>query len=78
LNVGYANAQIPYWGVPKVPMLVMQSGNDETLGNDHFNLLKEHFQKNSDINVLDNMPHTAKVDTKERRELLERWLKSYQ
>ena len=78
LNVGYANAQIPYWGVPKVPMLVIQSGNDETLGNDHFNLLKQHFQNFSEIHVLDDMPHTAKIDTEERRKILENWLKSYE
>ena len=74
LNVGYANAQIPYWGSPKVPILVMQAEDDETLGIDHYNLLKEHFSENSDIHVLSEMPHTSKVDVKERREILEKWL----
>ncbi len=74
LNVGYANAQIPYWGSPKVPILVMQAEDDETLGIDHYNLLKEHFSVNSDIHVLSEMPHTSKVDVKERREILEKWL----
>ena len=78
MNVGYANAQISYWGVPKVPKLVIQSGNDETLGDDHFQLLNEHFQNFSEIHVLDDMPHTAKEDTEERRKILEKWLKSYQ
>ena len=74
LNVGYANAQIPYWGSPKVPILVVQAEDDETLGVDHFNLLKEHFSENSDIHILSEMPHTSKVDVKERREILEKWL----
>ena len=77
LNVGYANSQIPFWGVPQVPILVMQAKNDETLGNEHFDLLKEHFEDIAQIYVLENMPHTSRVDVKERRDLLEKWLASY-
>ena len=73
LNVGYANAQIPFWGIPKVPILVIQAGNDETLGNDHFELLKEHYHDISEIHVLDSMPHTSAVDSIERRKILEKW-----
>ena len=69
LNVGYANAQIPFWGVPKVPILVIQAGNDETLGNDHFELLKQHYQDISEIHVLDSMPHTSAIDSIERRKI---------
>ena len=67
LNVGYANAQIPYWGSPKVPILVMQAEDDETLGVDQF--MKEHFSENPDIHILSEMPHTSKVDVKERRNI---------
>jgi len=74
LNIGYANTQIPFWGIPKVPLLVMQAGNDETLGGEHFDLLKKHFTDIADINVLEHMPHTAKVDVKERKDMLEEWL----
>ena len=73
LNVGYANAQIPFWGIPKVPILVIQAGNDETLGNDHFELLKKHYEDISEIFVLDSMPHTSSIDTIERRKILEKW-----
>ena len=52
----------------------MQAEDDETLGIAHYNLLKEHFSVNSDIHVLSEMPHTSKVDVKERREILEKWL----
>ena len=74
LNVGYANAQIPFWGTPEVPILVLQAANDETLGDDHFILLKQHFNEISDIHVLNDMPHTSKVDVKERRDILEKWI----
>ena len=74
LNIGYANSQIPFWGVPKVPLLVIQAENDETLGNEHFNLLKKHFDDIAEIHVLSDMPHTSRVDVKERRKILEKWL----
>jgi|TARA_B110000438_G_scaffold57020_2_gene57081 pimeloyl-ACP methyl ester carboxylesterase len=75
LNIGYANSQIPFWGLPKVPILVMQAANDETLGDEHFDLLMKHFETIAEINVLDDMPHTSKVDIEERRNILEKWLK---
>ena len=76
LNIGYANSQIPFWGIPKVPILVMQAKNDETLGNEHFDLLKEHFEEIAQIEVLEDMPHTSRVDVKERRVVLEKWFSS--
>lgn len=76
LNIGYANSQIPFWGIPEVPILVMQAKNDETLGNEHFDLLIEHFGEIAEIEVLENMPHTSRVDVKERRDILEKWLAS--
>jgi len=73
LNIGYANAQIPFWGTPQVPILVLQAANDETLGNEHFNLLEEHYKDIAEINILHSLLHTSKVDTEERREVLEKW-----
>ncbi|MBT3641768.1 MAG: alpha/beta fold hydrolase [Euryarchaeota archaeon] len=74
LNVGYSNAQIPFWGVPKVPILVIQAEQDETLGIEHFNLLKEHFSDISEIHIVSDMPHTSRVDVLKRREILENWI----
>ena len=54
----------------------MQAKNDETLGNEHFDLLIEHFGEIAEIEVLENMPHTSRVDVKERRDILEKWLAS--
>jgi len=75
LNIRYANAELPYSGIPKVPALVIQSENDETLGNKHFDLIQKHMSHISEIHVLD-MPHTSTVDTNERRELVEKWMKN--
>jgi pimeloyl-ACP methyl ester carboxylesterase len=74
LNVGYSNAQIPFWGVPKVPILVIQAEQDETLGIEHFNLLKEHFSDIAEIHIVPDMPHTSRVDVLKRRQILENWI----
>ena len=74
LNVGYSNAQIPFWGIPKTPLLVIQAREDETLGSQHFDLLNKHFVDIADVHVVDQMPHTSKVDVLERREILEKWI----
>ncbi len=77
LNVGYSNAQIPFWGIPNTPILVIQAEFDETLGHEHFDLLKEHFNDLADIYVLPDMPHTSKVDTIERKKILENWISNF-
>jgi len=77
LNVRYANSELPYWGTPKVPFLVLQSAEDEVLGLDHYELLIEHLQtndSNSSIHLIEGMPHTSMFDHPERREILENWL----
>ena len=56
--------------------ILVQAKNDETLGNEHFDLLKEHFEEIAQIEVLEDMPHTARVDVKERRVILEKWFSS--
>lgn len=74
LNVRYANAEIPYSGIPKVPTLVVQSRNDETLGGEHFDLIKTHMSHISEIHVLD-MPHTSTMDSPDRQEVVNQWMK---
>ena len=73
LVIRYSNAELPYCGIPNVPALVLQSRNDMTLGQYHFRLIKEHISHISEIHVLD-MPHTSRVDSKERRKLVSDWM----
>tara|TARA_Y100000758_G_scaffold298571_1_gene259971 strand:+ start:323 stop:1282 length:960 start_codon:yes stop_codon:yes gene_type:complete len=75
LNVRYANSELPYWGIPEVPALVVQSEHDETLGVEHFALIQEHMSENTEIHVLD-IPHTASVETDERQSTVEAWMES--
>jgi len=79
LNVRYANSELPYWGTPKVPFLVIQSAEDEVLGLDHYELLTEHLipnDSNSSIHLIEGMPHTATVDQPVRAELVGGWLEA--
>tara|TARA_Y100001968_G_scaffold328780_1_gene376611 strand:+ start:159 stop:1208 length:1050 start_codon:yes stop_codon:yes gene_type:complete len=75
LSIRYANAQLPYCGIPNVPTLVIQSENDEVLGQDHFDLIRSHLLENSEIHVID-MPHSSQFDFDERREVVEKWMRS--
>ncbi len=78
LNVRYANSELPYWGTPKVPFLVIQAGEDETLGLDHYELLSEHLEANdsySSIHLVEGMHHTSTEDQAVRAQLVEGWLK---
>ncbi|MEC8874330.1 MAG: alpha/beta fold hydrolase [Candidatus Thermoplasmatota archaeon] len=70
LNVRYANSELPYCGIPDVPALVVQAEHDETLGTEHFALIREHMAENSEIHVLD-MPHTSTVETDDLRSTVE-------
>ncbi len=77
LNVRYANSELPFWGLPGVPILTLQSDKDEVLGRDHFDLLVEHLGPNksadSQIFILD-VPHTSEVDMQIRRDVVDEWL----
>ena len=74
LEVRYATSELPFSGVPIVPVLVIQAENDETLGDAHFDLVKKHLSHISEIHVVD-MPHTSQVDSSERRAIVDVWMK---
>ena len=79
LPVRYATSELPYWGIPKVPILVVQAEDDETLGSTHFELLLEHFDNDEvdcEIHTIENMPHTSHVDRPERAKIVEDWLEA--
>ncbi len=75
LSVRYANAQVPYFGLPKVPILVLQAARDDRLGSAHLQLLLPHLDESATIQMLESQPHTSGVDSEERKVRLEEWLK---
>lgn len=78
LNVRYANAQIPHMGLPKeIPILVLQAANDDRLGRKHFDLLMRYKDEiNCDAFLLSEHAHTSRLDSEQRRNHLQKWLKS--
>ena len=77
LNVRYANSELPFWGLPEVPILTLQSDKDEVLGRVHFDLLVEHLgpdkSTDSQICILD-IPHSSGADMQIRRDVVDEWL----
>jgi hypothetical protein len=76
LSVRYATSELPYWGLPEVPILAIQAGQDEMLGEAHFALFKEHLGDVAEVHVLNDMPHTSRVDLPVRRAKVEAWLEA--
>ena len=79
LPVRYATSELPYWGIPEVPILVIQAAEDEMLGSAHFDLLLEHFDNDEvdcEIYIIEDMPHTSKVDQPERAKRVGNWLEA--
>ena len=52
---------------------MIQAESDEVLGSAHFDLVKKHLSTISEIHVVD-MPHTAQVDSSERRDIVDAWM----
>ena len=75
LNIRYANAELPYIGIPSVPTLLVQAKEDEVLGMEHFDLARRYLSDVAEIHVI-GMPHTSRVDSVERREIVEGWMVS--
>ncbi len=77
LSVRYATAQVPYFGLPKVPILVLQAAIDKTLGLRHHALLVDQLEAHSipfESYVIEGHSHTTSKDSDARRQLLEKWL----
>ena len=75
ISIRYATAQVPHFGMPTVPVLVLQAMRDDRLGREHYNLLTSHLGDDASIHLLSSQPHTSGVDSEERKQILEKWLK---
>jgi len=73
-SIRYATAQVPHFGMPTVPTLLLQATRDDRLGREHFNLLTSHLDGDASVHLLASQPHTSEVDSEERKNVLEEWL----
>ena len=72
-NLEWKDIDFPYWGYPKVPILLLQAMNDNRLGLYHYDLL---LSKDLDVqaHLIESLAHSKNRVNKERDELIEAWI----
>ena len=76
LPIRFWNAKLPQIGIPKIPVLTLQSKNDNTLGRKHYNLILKHIPEDEEnqFHLVSDLEHTTTLDSPNRRNILENWL----
>ena len=76
LPIRFWNAKIPQIGLPQIPILTLQSKNDNTLGKKHYNLIKKHIPEDGEnqFHLISDLEHTTTLDSTTRRDIVEKWL----
>ena len=76
LPITFWDAKIPQIGLPKIPVLTLQSTNDTTLGRKHYNLIKKHIPDDGEnqFHLISDLEHTTTLDSPTRRDFIEKWL----
>ncbi len=75
-EIGYLewkDIDIPHWGSPKVPILLMQAKEDNRLGRFHYDLLMEQ-QFNIQAHLIETLTHSRNRVNLERDELIVKWI----
>lgn len=69
----WKDIDIPSWGLPEVPILLLQSANDRRLGRFHYDLLMEQ-----DVEIhphlLESLTHSKNRVNEERDNLIRKWI----
>ena len=70
---------VPIWGLPKQPTLVIQAAEDHVLGRTHYNLLvtamKEAGRESIlEVHLLDQLTHTGAQTNSARTDIIEQWI----
>ena len=71
----WKDIDIPAWGLPKVPILLLQSANDSRLGRFHYDLL---LKQDVEIypHLIESLTHSKNRLNKERDNLIIKWIES--
>ena len=71
----WKDVDIPHWGSPRVPILLLQAENDTKLGRFHYDLLlKQDFDIESYL--VQSLPHSRNRVNQERDEVIVKWIES--
>ena len=70
---------VPIWGLPQQPTLIIQAGEDKVLGITHYELLVSSMKEagledNLTAHVLDQLKHSGERTNSARNELISKWL----
>jgi pimeloyl-ACP methyl ester carboxylesterase len=76
LSLKYIDSEIPRWGIPELPLLVLQSSDDIRLGSRHYELISKHLPKDSTAHIIKSLEHTSRFDSNDRRALFSEFLYS--
>jgi hypothetical protein len=73
VGLEWKDIDIPSWGLPNVPILLLQSANDRRLGRYHYDLLMDQ-----DVEIhphlLESLTHSKNRVNEERDDLIRKWI----
>ena len=73
----WEDSQLPAWGVPSCPLLILQAPNDEVLSPLHLELLLDVLgdRDDAEYHIVEGLTHSRSAEDKNRDLLVESWLK---
>ncbi len=73
------DVDVPAWGIPNKPTLVVQAGNDERLGQIHYERLVESFTNKKLLShyIIDDLTHAGARNNKSRDRIINDWLDNW-
>ena len=74
-GINWEDIDVPNWGIPSSPTLILQSKDDNRLGRIHYDmLLKNDFSFES--HLIESLPHSGNQYNEERDELIVDWIEN--
>ena len=79
IDDGLKQFDVPSWGVPLAPTLVLQAMNDTRLGRGHYDAAVKEFPKSIPFehHLIESLSHTGARTNEEREEILLNWLNEF-
>lgn len=69
----WKDIDVPHWGLPKVPILLLQSKNDNRLGRFHYDLLIKQ-NLNIESHLIESLPHSKNRVNVDRDKIIVDWI----
>ena len=69
----WKDIDVPHWGLPKVPILLLQSKNDNRLGRFHYDLLIKQ-NLNIESHLIESLPHSKNRVNEDRDKIIVDWI----